>query len=56
MANTCNIGNQGLRKRFWLGAPLVVIGVIASFVSRSYLGQVVVFFGFLSVYQAHAGT
>lgn len=47
-----NIGDNGVRKRLMIGVPLLVIGVAASFLSRSFLGQVVVFFGFLSIYQA----
>lgn len=47
-----NIGEQGVRKRWMIGIPLLAIGVVASFVSKSFLGQVVAFFGFLSIYQA----
>ena len=39
-----------------LGIPLVLVGIIASFVDRSFLGQVVAFFGFLSLFQALDGT
>ena len=39
-----------------LGIPLILVGTIASFVDRSYLGQVVAFFGFLSIFQALEGT
>ena len=47
-----NIGDAGVRKRMMIGVPLLIIGVVASFLSRSFLGQVVVFFGFLSIFQA----
>ena len=56
MDQACNIGSRGIKRRLWLGAPLVVIGVVASFLDRSFLGQVVAFFGFLSVFQAMDGT
>lgn len=52
----CNINVRGRKKRLILGVPLLVIGVVASFWSKSFLGQVVAFFGFLSVFQALDGT
>ena len=52
MAATCNIGNQGIRRRYWLGLPLIAIGVVMSFVDRTFFGQVIAFFGFLSFFQA----
>lgn len=56
MQAQCNIGEQGIRRRLWIGAVLVVVGVMASFLHRSFLGQVVVFFGFLSLFQGADGT
>ncbi len=56
MDSSCNIGERGIRQRLWVGAPLVIVGVIASFLDRSFLGQVVVFFGFLSLFQGIDGT
>ena len=56
MAEACNINVRGRKKRLILGVPLIIIGIVASFVSRSFLGQVVAFFGFLSVFQALEGT
>jgi len=56
MENACNIGNQGIRRRLWLGVPLIAIGAVASFLHPSFLGQVVAFFGFLSFFQAREGT
>jgi hypothetical protein len=53
---TCNIGERGIRQRLWLGAILVIGGVIASFLDRSFWGQVVQFFGFLSFFQGVDGT
>lgn len=54
--SSCNIGERGIRRRLWLGAILVIAGVVASFLHRSFLGQVVVFFGFLSLFQGIDGT
>jgi len=51
----CNIGPQGRRKRLIMAVPLLLIGVIASFLSRSFLGQAVAFFGFLAWYQSLEG-
>jgi len=51
----CNIGPQGRRKRLIVAVPLLLIGVVASFLSRSFLGQVVAFFGFLAWFQAMDG-
>ena len=56
MAEACNINDRGRKKRMILGIPLILVGTIASFVDRSFLGQVVAFFGFLSVFQALEGT
>ena len=56
MQGACNINVRGRQKRLILGVPLIIIGVVASFMSRSFLGQVVAFFGFLSVFQALDGT
>jgi hypothetical protein len=56
VTQACNINPAGQKKRLVLGIPLVVIGTIASFVDRSFLGQVVAFFGFLSLFQALDGT
>lgn len=56
MDGACNINARGRQKRLVLGVPLIVIGVVASFLSKSFLGQVVAFFGFLSVFQALEGT
>ena len=56
MAAACNINARGRKKRLILGVPLIIVGVVASFLSKSYLGQVVAFFGFLSVFQALDGT
>ena len=56
MAEACNISERGRKKRLILGIPLILIGTIASFVDRSFLGQVVAFFGFLSIFQALDGT
>ena len=56
MENARNIGPRGARRRLWLGVPLIVIGVVASFVDRSFFGQVIAFFGFLSYFQAQEGT
>jgi hypothetical protein len=56
MAEACNINERGRKKRLILGIPLILIGTVASFVDRSFLGQVVAFFGFLSVFQALEGT
>ena len=49
---TCNIGPRGVRKRLLLSIPLLGAGIAASFLTRSFLGQVVAFFGFLSLFQA----
>lgn len=54
--STCNIGERGIRRRLWLGAILVIAGVISSFLDRSFWGQVVLFFGFLSFFQGVEGT
>jgi len=51
-----NISSRGRRKRLILGVPLVLVGTIASFLDRSFLWQVVAFFGFLSLFQALDGT
>jgi hypothetical protein len=51
----CNIGDRGIRRRLWIGAVLVIAGVMASFLDRSFLGQVVLFFGFLSLFQGVEG-
>ena len=51
-ALSCNIGPRGVRKRLFLALPLLVAGGVTSFLSRSFLGQVVAFFGFLSLFQA----
>jgi hypothetical protein len=56
MPDACNINVRGRKKRLILGVPLIVVGVAASFLSKSFLGQVVAFFGFLSVFQALDGT
>ena len=56
MGEACNINVRGRKKRLILGVPLIVVGVVASFLSKSFLGQVVAFFGFLSVFQALDGT
>lgn len=56
MEGACNINARGRQKRLILGVPLIVAGVVASFLSKSFLGQVVAFFGFLSVFQALDGT
>ena len=56
MAEACNINVRGRKKRLILGVPLIIAGVVASFISKSFLGQVVAFFGFLSVFQALDGT
>lgn len=56
MEGACNINARGRQKRLILGVPLIIIGVVASFMSKSFLGQVVAFFGFLSVFQALDGT
>lgn len=56
MEKACNIGSRGIRRRFWLGVPLIAIGVVASFLDRSFFGQVIAFFGFLSFFQAQDGT
>lgn len=56
MENACNIGSKGIRRRMWLGLALITVGVVASFLDRSFLGQVVAFFGFLSFFQAQEGT
>jgi hypothetical protein len=52
MEQICNIGPKGVRKRMWLGIPLIAVGVIASFLDKSFFGQVIAFFGFLSFFQA----
>ena len=52
----CNIGPMGIRRRLVLGAPLILVGVVGSFFTKSFLWQVVAFFGFLSFYQATART
>ena len=56
MTEACNIGPRGIRKRIWIGIPLIAIGVIWSMLSRSFFAQVVAFFGFLSLFQALDGT
>ena len=56
MAEACNINVRGRKKRLILGVPLVIVGVVASFLSKGYLGQVIAFFGFLSMFQALEGT
>jgi hypothetical protein len=52
MVEACNIGGRGIRKRIWIGIPLIAIGIVWSMLSRSFFAQVVAFFGFLSLYQA----
>lgn len=52
MEQICNIGPRGVRKRMWLGIPLIAVGVVASFLDKSFFGQVIAFFGFLSFFQA----
>lgn len=56
MSTACNINTRGRRRRLYLGVPLLVVGTIASFMDRSFLWQVVAFFGFLSLFQALEGT
>ena len=56
VGEACNINVRGRKQRLILGVPLIIIGVVASFWSKSFLGQVVAFFGFLSVFQALDGT
>lgn len=51
-----NIGPSGQRKRMMIGIPLILVGVIGSFTSKSFLSQAVAFFGFLSYFQAHEKT
>ena len=51
----CNIGGQGRRKRMVLAIPLLAIGIVASFLDRSFWGQVIAFFGFLLYFQSTAG-
>jgi hypothetical protein len=51
----CNIGPNQRRRRLWIGVPLLLAGLVASFLSKSFLGQMVAFFGFLSIFQAEAG-
>ncbi len=52
----CNIGPRGARRRMILGVPLILVGVVGSFFTKSFLWQVVAFMGFLSFYQATART
>ncbi len=52
MSSDGNIGPRRIRRHLWIGGPLLIAGSVASFLDRSYLGQVVAFFGFLSVFQA----
>lgn len=56
MPIACNINRRGRKKRMILGIPLILVGVIGSFLDRSFLWQVCAFFGFLSVFQAVDGT
>ena len=38
--------------KMMLAIPLLVVGIVGSFLHKSFLSQVVAFFGFLSLYQA----
>ena len=40
-----NIGASGQRKRLIIGIPLILVGVVGSFMSKSFLSQAVAFFG-----------
>lgn len=51
----CNIGGKGRRQRYLIGAVLLAVGITGSFLSKSFLSQVVAFFGFLSFFQAREG-
>lgn len=55
-APACNISPRGRNRRRNIGLLLIAAGVIASFLSKNFLGQVVAFFGFLSWFQAQTGT
>lgn len=50
-----NIGPSQRKRRLWIGVPLLLAGLVASFLSKSFLGQMVAFFGFLSIFQAESG-
>jgi hypothetical protein len=51
----CNIGWKGRRQRYVIGAVLLAVGIVGSFLSKSFLSQAVAFFGFLSFFQAREG-
>lgn len=51
----CNIGWKGRRQRYVIAAVLLTVGIVGSFLSKSFLSQVVAFFGFLSYFQAREG-
>lgn len=54
-AGACNIGPGQRKRRLWIGIPLLAVGIIGSFLSKSFLSQMVAFFGFLSLFQADSG-
>lgn len=52
----CNIGPGQRRKRLVVGLPLLIGGFLGSLFSANFIWQAVAFFGFLSLFQAQAGT
>lgn len=51
----CNIGAQQRRRRYMVGIPLLIVGVLGSFWTKSFLWQIIAFFGFLGWFQGQRG-
>jgi Inner membrane protein YgaP-like, transmembrane domain len=55
-APLCNIGGKQRRLRLIVGVPVLLVGFIGSLFNDNFFWQAVAFFGFLSIFQAQAGT
>ena len=52
----CNIGPGQRRMRLLVALPFLLVGFVGSLLSSNFLWQAIAFFGFLSIFQAQAGT
>jgi hypothetical protein len=56
LETACNIGPSQQRRRLIVGMPLLFAGVVASFLTRSVLAQLIAFLGLLTVLQVPTQT
>lgn len=56
MDSACNIGRSQRRSRLWIGLPLLAAGTAASLLTPDWWPALLVFVGFLGLFQARAGT